>query len=102
LLENAEAAFIVLNCNNLGEGLQSETAKWSGTSGNNARIGLRMRGDGVWSEQMEKMFRLAKRKAKLGDFPDLSTAHFRRRSSAQLEPDFVESPPHFFEAKKLI
>jgi hypothetical protein len=34
---------------------------------------------------MEKVFRLAKRKAKLGDFPDLSTAHFRRPPGAQLE-----------------
>jgi hypothetical protein len=52
---------------------------------NDANFGSRMRGEGIWSEQMEKMFRLAKRKAKLGDFPDLSTAHFRRPSSAQLE-----------------
>ncbi len=52
---------------------------------NDANFGSRMRGEGVWSEQLAKMFRLAKRKAKLGDFPDLSTEHFRRPSGAQLE-----------------
>ena len=37
----------------------------------------RMRGEGVWAEQLKSMFELAKRKAGLdGDFPHLSTDHF--------------------------
>jgi DNA repair photolyase len=52
---------------------------------NDSNFGSRMRGQGVWSEQMAKMFRIAKRQAKLGDFPKLSITHFRRPRSAQLE-----------------
>ena len=52
---------------------------------NDPNFGSRMRGEGVWSEQMNKMFRVACGKARMGSFAELSTASFRRPSGAQLQ-----------------
>ena len=47
--------------------------------------GSRMRGEGIFAEQMAKMFQVAKRKAGFGDrYTDLSTQHFRRAGGTQL------------------
>lgn len=44
-----------------------------------ATFGSRMRGEGVWADQMSTIFAMAKRRAGIeGAFPPLSTAHFRR------------------------
>jgi DNA repair photolyase len=52
---------------------------------NNSQFGLRMRGEGVYAEQIEAMFAVACRKAGLdGNAPQLSTAAFRRSSGRQL------------------
>ncbi len=52
---------------------------------NNSQFGLRMRGEGIFAEQMEAMFEVACRKAGIeGDAPRLSTAAFRRPSGRQL------------------
>ena len=46
---------------------------------NDPRFGNRMRGEGIWADQLRAVFQLAKRQAGiLGDFPKLSAAHFRR------------------------
>jgi len=47
--------------------------------------GTRMRGEGIFAEQMAQMFEVARRKAGFGDrFSDLSTAAFRRAGDHQL------------------
>jgi DNA repair photolyase len=52
---------------------------------NDARFGSRMRGEGIFAEQISQMFHVARRKAGLpDDGPELSTAAFRRPSGAQL------------------
>lgn len=52
---------------------------------NDARFGSRMRGEGIFAEQISQMFRVARRKAGLDDeAPELSTAGFRRQEGAQL------------------
>lgn len=44
-----------------------------------ARFGSRMRGEGIWAEQIAKVFSMAKHKAGIaGHFPTLTTEHFRR------------------------
>ncbi len=52
---------------------------------NDPRFGSRMRGEGVFSEQINSMFRLACRKAGIeGRHPELSTASFKGPDTAQL------------------
>ena len=52
---------------------------------NDARFGARMRGEGIFADQIWRMFEVARRKAGLdGDAPELSTAAFRRPAGAQL------------------
>lgn len=52
---------------------------------NSSQFGLRMHGEGIFAEQMEAMFAVARRKAGIeGDAPQLSTAGFRRPSGRQL------------------
>jgi DNA repair photolyase len=51
-----------------------------------AKFGSRMRGEGIFADQIEKMFDVACRKAGIGDAsPNLSTAAFRRPGGKQLE-----------------
>ena len=53
---------------------------------NDPRFGERMRGQGIFAEQIRQMFEVAHRKAGLAeDGPTLSTAAFRRPSGNQLE-----------------
>ncbi|HTL58469.1 MAG TPA: PA0069 family radical SAM protein [Candidatus Limnocylindrales bacterium] len=48
-------------------------------------FGKRMRGEGIFADQISRMFRVARRKAGLPeDAPELSTAAFRRPEQAQL------------------
>ena len=52
---------------------------------NDPNFNSRMRGEGVFAEQIRAMFRLARRKAGMdGPFPELSTAAFRRPGETQL------------------
>ena len=52
---------------------------------NDSHFNSRMRGEGVWAEQLKTMFDVAKRKAGLdGPFPSLSTAAFRKPDGPQL------------------
>ena len=51
---------------------------------NDAGFGSRMRGEGVYADQMRALFHAAKKKAGLGGgFPALSTEHFRRPHDAK-------------------
>jgi DNA repair photolyase len=51
---------------------------------NDPRFGSRMRGEGIFADQISRMFHVARRKAGLGeDGPELSTAAFRRPEGAQ-------------------
>jgi DNA repair photolyase len=53
---------------------------------NDANFMTRMRGEGVWADQLKSMFKLAKRRAGLdGPFPSLTTEAFRRPTGGQLE-----------------
>ncbi|MBI5383712.1 MAG: PA0069 family radical SAM protein [Verrucomicrobia bacterium] len=53
---------------------------------NDSRFGERMRGEGIFAEQIHQMFHVARRKAGIPeDGPELSTAAFRRPAGAQLE-----------------
>lgn len=50
------------------------------------RYGVRMRGEGVYAEQIDQLFRLARRKAGLAaDSPELSTASFRIPPGPQMQ-----------------
>lgn len=50
-----------------------------------AQFGKRMRGEGIFAEQMDQMFDVACRKAGIADNePELSTAAFRRSAASQL------------------
>jgi DNA repair photolyase len=52
----------------------------------NATFGDRMRGQGIFAEQIAQMFEVASRRAGLQrHHPELSTAHFRRPGGTQLE-----------------
>jgi len=52
---------------------------------NDPRFGARMRGEGIFAEQISQIFQVARRKAGLaGHGPELSTAAFRRPGEAQL------------------
>ena len=53
---------------------------------NNSEFGLRLRGEGIFAEQMARLFQVACRRAGgLDREPELSTAFFRRPAGAQLE-----------------
>jgi len=53
---------------------------------NDPNFGSRMRGSGIWAEQLNSMFELAKRKAGItGKFPVLSVEGFRRPGGRQME-----------------
>ena len=55
---------------------------------NDARFGVRMRGEGIFADQISQMFHVARRKAGLAeDGPELSTTAFRRPEGAQLGLD---------------
>ena len=52
---------------------------------NDPRFGSRMRGEGIFADQVSQMFNVARRKAGLAeDGPELSTAAFRRLEGKQL------------------
>jgi DNA repair photolyase len=52
---------------------------------NDARFGSRMRGEGIFADQIAQMFHVARRKVGLPeDAPELSTVAFRRPSGPQL------------------
>jgi len=52
---------------------------------NDSRFGVRMRGEGIFADQIEAMFAVACRKAGLSEHgPELSSAAFRRPAGAQL------------------
>jgi DNA repair photolyase len=52
---------------------------------NDARFGSRMRGEGIFADQISQMFHVARRKAGLAeDAPELSTVGFRRPEGPQL------------------
>jgi DNA repair photolyase len=52
---------------------------------NAPRFGVRMTGEGIFAEQISRMFNVARRKAGIPeDGPELSTAGFRRPGGAQL------------------
>jgi len=56
---------------------------------NDPRFGSRMRGEGIFAEQIAQMFHVARRKAGLPESgPELSTAHFRRPEGAQMALGF--------------
>ena len=53
---------------------------------NNSEFGRRMRGEGIFAEQISRLFQVARRKTgRLEQEPELSTAGFRRPGGAQLE-----------------
>lgn len=54
---------------------------------NDANFGSRMRGQGIWADQIHQMFAVAARKAGFheGEMPKLSTASFRRPGGTQLD-----------------
>jgi DNA repair photolyase len=52
---------------------------------NDARFGSRMRGEGIFAEQISQMFHIARRKVGIAErWPELSSAAFRRPEGAQL------------------
>jgi DNA repair photolyase len=52
---------------------------------NDSRFGSRMRGEGIFADQISQMFHVARRKVGIPeDGPELSTAAFRRPEGAQL------------------
>ena len=57
---------------------------------NDPAFGKRMRGEGIFAEQISQMFEIAKRKAGLAErMPELSTKAFRRPAGTQM--DFFET-----------
>jgi DNA repair photolyase len=53
---------------------------------NDSRFGSRMRGEGIFADQISQMFHIACRKVGLTEGgPELSTASFRRPSGPQLD-----------------
>ena len=62
---------------------------------NDARFGVRMRGEGLFAEQISRMFHIVCRRAGLAeDGPDLSAAAFRRSAGNQLELGLSKSESH--------
>jgi DNA repair photolyase len=61
---------------------------------NDARFGSRMHGEGIFAEQISRMFEVGARKAGLSKGgPELSLAAFRRSAGLQLELKFSPSGP---------
>jgi DNA repair photolyase len=59
---------------------------------NDPRFGSRMRGEGIFAEQISQMFRVARRRAGIPDSgPELSIASFRRPGGNQLELEILPS-----------
>ena len=53
---------------------------------NDPRFGTRMRGTGLFAEQIRNVFLLARKRAGLAESgPELQTVHFRRAAGNQLE-----------------
>lgn len=53
---------------------------------NNSEWGTRMRGEGLFADQIEKIFEVARRRVGIADHRlELSTAHFRRPSGTQMD-----------------
>ena len=53
---------------------------------NDSRFGSRMRGEGIFAEQISRMFQVARRRVEIPDGgPELSLDHFRRPAGNQLE-----------------
>jgi DNA repair photolyase len=53
---------------------------------NNSEFGIRMRGEGIFAEQIERLFEVSCRKSGLSERgPELSTESFRRPAGSQLE-----------------
>jgi DNA repair photolyase len=50
-----------------------------------SRFGTRMKGDGLYAEQVRALYKMACRKAGLGSAPALSTEHFKRPERGQLD-----------------
>ncbi|HEX8525113.1 MAG TPA: PA0069 family radical SAM protein [Tepidisphaeraceae bacterium] len=50
---------------------------------NDGEYGSRMHGEGIWAEQMKKVFELAKRKVGMSEMPELATDQFRVPNSAR-------------------
>jgi DNA repair photolyase len=60
---------------------------------NNAEFGLRMKGEGIFADQIARLFDVASRKAGwTGQEPTLSTASFHRPGGAQLELSLARPP----------
>jgi DNA repair photolyase len=52
---------------------------------NDARFGTRMKGEGFFAGEVHQLFDLARRRAKLGELPELSSDAFRRPGGNQLD-----------------
>ncbi len=52
---------------------------------NDPRFGSRMKGEGIFADQISQLFELGRRRAGIGKFPKLSTAAFRRDDGSQPE-----------------
>ncbi|HAV62320.1 MAG TPA: radical SAM protein, partial [Verrucomicrobiales bacterium] len=53
---------------------------------NTAEFGSRMRGEGIFADQIRDLFRVSLKKVGLAkEGPELSTAHFRRPGGVQLD-----------------
>jgi DNA repair photolyase len=60
---------------------------------NDSHFGSRMRGQGIFAHQISRMFHVARRRVGIPeDFPELSTAHFRRPGNQQLELEIIQPP----------
>jgi len=60
---------------------------------NHSAFGLRMRGEGIFAEQISRLFQVARRKTgRLEQEPELSTAYFRRPARTQLELGLSAGP----------
>jgi len=50
---------------------------------NDSRFGVRMRGEGIWADAVNKLFKLTRKRLNLEREPELSTAAFRRPGPVQ-------------------
>jgi DNA repair photolyase len=61
---------------------------------NDPRFGVRMKGEGIFAEQISRLLEVARRKAGMPEHgPSLSAAAFRRPSGNQMELGFSETGP---------
>lgn len=61
---------------------------------NDPRFGSRMRGEGIFAEQISQMFHIARRRVGIPDHgPELSVLHFRRPGGQQLELEISRPLP---------